>query len=52
MITTDQLKDLIDRVDKLYDYLNIEQKRIEVANEEEISLAPDFGMIPKRPKRT
>lgn len=42
MITTDQLKDLIDRVDKLYDYLNIEQKRIEVANEEEISLAPDF----------
>ncbi len=42
MITIDQLKDLTERVDKLYDYLNIEQKRIEVTNEEEVSLAPDF----------
>lgn len=42
MITTDQLKDINERVDKLHDYLNIEQKRIEIANEEEISLAPDF----------
>ncbi len=42
MITIDQLKDITERVDKLYDYLNIEQKRIEVTNEEEVSLAPDF----------
>ena len=42
MITIDQLKDIQERVSKLVDYLNIEQKRIEIANEEEVSLAPDF----------
>ncbi len=42
MISTDQLKDIQERVTKLIDYLNIEQKRIEISNEEEISLSPDF----------
>ncbi len=42
MITTEQLKDIQSRVTKLHDYLNIEQKRIEIANEEEQAAAPDF----------
>lgn len=42
MISTDQLKDIQERVTELIDYLNIEQKRIEISNEEEISLSPDF----------
>lgn len=42
MITTEQLKDMQSRVTKLHEYLNIEQKRIEIANEEEQAAAPDF----------
>ncbi len=48
MITTDQLKDLSTRIDKLEHYLNIEQKRIEIANEEEKVAAPDFWNDPKK----
>jgi peptide chain release factor 2 len=42
MISLEQIKDIQERVTKLISYLNIEQKRIEISNEEEISLAPDF----------
>lgn len=42
MITTDQLKELHSRVSDLEKYLQIEAKRIEIANEEEKTFAPDF----------
>jgi peptide chain release factor 2 len=42
MITTEQLKDIQNRVTKLASYLNIEQKRIEIANEEEQAADPNF----------
>ena len=42
MITTDQLKELHLRVSDLEKYLQIETKRIEIANEEEKTFAPDF----------
>jgi len=42
MITSEQLKDLLERISQLESYLNIEQKRIEIANEEEKAGAPDF----------
>lgn len=48
MFTSDKLKNLIERVSKLANYLNIEQKRIEVSNEEERTGAPDFWDNPKK----
>jgi len=48
MITNEQLKDIQSRVTKLHQYLNIEQKRIEIANEEEQAAAPDFWNDPKK----
>ena len=48
MITSEQLKNLLQRISKLVDYLNIEQKRIEVSNEEEQAAAPDFWDNPKK----
>ncbi len=42
MITTEQLKDLHTRVSDLEKYLQIDAKRIEIANEEEKTFAPDF----------
>ena len=42
MITADQLKDLKERADALYRYLNIEQKLVEVEEEELRTQAPDF----------
>ncbi|WP_025742036.1 peptide chain release factor 2 [Aquimarina pacifica] len=42
MITTDQVKDIANRVSALKKYLNIEQKLIEITNEEEKTFAPDF----------
>ncbi len=42
MITNDQLKDIQSRVTKLASYLNIEQKRIEITNEEEQVADPNF----------
>ena len=35
MVTSDQIKDIIQRVDNLKAYLNIDKKLIEIANEEE-----------------
>ena len=42
MITSDQLKDIVDRVDALYKYLNIDQKKVEFEEEQLRTQAPDF----------
>lgn len=42
MITSDQLKDVADRVDALYKYLNIDQKKVEFEEEQLRTQAPDF----------
>lgn len=47
MITTEQLKDLQQRVTELEKHLQIQAKRIEISNEEEKTFAPDFWDKPK-----
>ncbi|MDO5510382.1 MAG: peptide chain release factor 2 [Weeksellaceae bacterium] len=47
MIQADQLKDLLQRVEDLHKYLEIEQKQIEIANDEEKAASPDFWNDPK-----
>ena len=42
MITSDHLKDVVDRVDALYKYLNIDQKKVEFEEEQLRTQAPDF----------
>ena len=42
MITSDQLRDVVDRVDALYKYLNIDQKKVEFEEEQLRTQAPDF----------
>ena len=42
MITSDQLKDVVDRVGALYKYLNIDQKKVELEEEQLRTQAPDF----------
>ncbi|UZO79619.1 peptide chain release factor 2 [Aquimarina sp. ERC-38] len=42
MITAEQVKEINERVEKLKEYLHIEQKEIEISNEEEKTFAPDF----------
>ncbi|NQX82580.1 MAG: peptide chain release factor 2 [Flavobacteriaceae bacterium] len=42
MINQENLKEIQNKIDKLYKYLHIEQKEIELQNEEERTLAPDF----------
>ncbi|WP_166966275.1 peptide chain release factor 2 [Yeosuana marina] len=42
MITSDQIKSLNTRLDKLRHYLDIDAKLIEIQNEEEQTFAPDF----------
>ncbi len=42
MITADQLKDVVDRTDKLHHYLNIDQKQMEWEEEQLRTQAPDF----------
>ena len=42
MIPSDQLKDVVDRVDALYKYLNIDQKKVEFEEEQLRTQAPDF----------
>ena len=48
MITQDQLKDVLDRAEKLEHYLKIDQKRIEWEEEDLRTQAPDFWDDPKR----
>jgi len=47
MVTSDQIKDIAERVEKLKDYLNIERKSIEISNEEEKASSPEFWNNPK-----
>ena len=47
MITQEQLRDISLRVEKLNDYLEIDKKLIEIANEEEKTANPDFWNNPK-----
>ena len=42
MITSDQLKDVLDRTDSLHKYLNIDQKKVEFEEEQLRTQAPDF----------
>ncbi|MDN3643490.1 peptide chain release factor 2 [Lutimonas halocynthiae] len=42
MVTADQIKDILQRVDNLRAYLNIDKKLIEISNEEEKASDPDF----------
>ena len=48
MITQEQLKDVLTRVEALYKYLNIEQKQVEFEEEQLRTQAPDFWEDPKR----
>lgn len=48
MITSDQLKDVIERTQALHHYLNIDQKKIEFEEEQLRTQAPDFWEDPQR----
>ena len=48
MITQEQLKDISVRIEKLKSYLEIDKKRIEIANEEEKTANPAFWNDPKK----
>ena len=48
MITQDQLKDVLDRADKLKRYLRIDERQIEYEEEDLRTQAPDFWDDPKR----
>lgn len=47
MINSDQLKDAQSRIGELYKYLQIEKKKLEIINDEEKTVAPDFWDHPK-----
>jgi len=48
MITQEQLKDVLDRADKLKHYLRIDEKQVEYEEEDLRTQAPDFWDDPKR----
>jgi peptide chain release factor 2 len=48
MITSDQLKDVMERADALHKYLDIDRKKIEFEEEQLRTQAPDFWDDPKR----
>ena len=48
MITSDQLKDVLERADALKRYLNIDHKKVEFEEEQLRTQAPDFWEDPKR----
>ncbi|MEA1786288.1 peptide chain release factor 2 [Arenibacter sp. GZD96] len=48
MITTDLTKDLLERLGALRRYLDLDNKCIEIENEEEKTLAPDFWDYPEK----
>lgn len=48
MITSDQLKDVLERTEKLHHYLNIDQKKVEFEEEQLRTQALDFWDDPKR----
>ncbi len=47
MVTSDQIKNLNERIGKLKSYLDIDKKLIEISNEEEKASSPDFWNNPK-----
>ena len=47
MINTDQIKDVQSRIGELYKYLQIDRKKIEISNDEEKTVSPDFWDHPK-----
>ena len=47
MVTSDQIKQLNERISKLKSYLNIDKSLIEISNEEEKASAPEFWNNPK-----
>ncbi|WP_133547712.1 peptide chain release factor 2 [Salegentibacter sp. 24] len=48
MMTTEQIKDLRERLGALRRYLDIDAKKIEISNQEEKTFAPDFWDDPKK----
>lgn len=48
MITQENIKNIAERIEKLKDYLHIDQKLIEISNEEEKASNPDFWNDPKQ----
>ena len=48
MVTQEQVKDIIDRAEALYTYLDIERKKIEFEEEDLRTQAPDFWDDPER----
>ena len=48
MITQENIRDITERVEKLKGYLNIDQKLIEISNDEEKTANPDFWNDPKQ----
>ena len=48
MITQEQLKDILERTEALYKYLNIEQRQVEFEEEQLRTQAPDFWDDPAR----
>ncbi len=42
MVTSDQIKDINDRIARLKDYLGLDKKKIEISNEEEKASDPNF----------
>src|SRR5210317_1654924 len=51
MVTADQIKSLGERLERLASYLNLEQKRIHIINEEEKTASPDFWNDPKEAEK-
>ncbi len=51
MITSDQIKNLLERVGKLKTYLEIDKKLITISNEEEKASNPDFWNNPKEAEK-
>ena len=47
MITQENIRDIAERVDKLKNYLQIDQKKIEVSNDEEKAADPEFWNNPR-----
>ena len=51
MVTADQIKSLGERLERLASYLNLEQKRIYIINEEEKTASPEFWNDPKEAEK-
>ncbi|ASW74264.1 peptide chain release factor 2 [Chryseobacterium piperi] len=47
MINNDHIKDVQSRIEDLHKYLQIEKKRVEIANDDEKTAAPEFWESPK-----